>query len=132
MRVASWNYVNRLLSIWYCLRLCITILLTHWFINIFTFSIQARYLYATIIPTFWTPIAPNHSRSPHPHYPPSNFFLFLKFPNYPPNYFYLILFFFFFLQITHTPSNLLFLIFSITQSISFAYCLYYYMSIHSL
>lgn len=81
---------------------------------------------------FGPPLPPIIHIHPHPHYPTSNFFLFLKnsntsypllfihslytfsfflflkFQNYPPNYFYLILFFFFFLQITYIYSNLLY------------------------
>lgn len=85
-----------------------------------------------------TPFAPQIVKcSPTPIIPHPIFFLFLKFQNYhPPNYFYLILFFFFFYKLLISPSNfssnLLLLICSITQFISFAYCLYYYMSIHSL
>lgn len=90
--------------------------------KLFTFSIQARYLYATIIPTFWTPITPqSFTFTPTPHYPTSIFFLFLKnsntsypllfihslfffssnFKTTPLIIFTLFYFFSFFLQITH-------------------------------
>ena len=98
----------------------------HFFTNFCSFGINLAY-----------PFAPKFFKCSPPPLSPIQFFFFSSnFKNYPPPFFLIIFtlfyFFSFFYKLLISPSNFLLLICSITQSISFAYCLYYYMSIHSL